>query len=153
MQTHNLRLPKNYRDTASDFYIRVGIGLIAILLILNIALLVLFLKEIKVNRSAFRVIQDTGKTLALLQDSLARTDMQKAFVQLAEARRQIGTAVPPAPAVPPVPAAKQVAEAPLPAAKAAAEPKAPPAPAAAKAEVKAPGGRGQGGGEGARALR
>lgn len=135
MQTHNLRLPKNYRDTASDFYIRVGIGLIAILLILNIALLVLFLKEIKINRSAFRVIQDTGRTLALLQDSLARTDMQKAFVQLAEARRQIGTAAPPAPAAP---AAKQVAEAPPPAAKAVAEPKAPPAPAAAKAEAKAP---------------
>ncbi|MHB8772235.1 MAG: L,D-transpeptidase family protein [Syntrophales bacterium] len=134
MQTHNLKLPKNYRDAASDFYIRVGIGLIAVLLILNITLLVLFLKEIKSNRSALRVIQETGNTLALLQDSLAKTEMQKAFVHLAEARRQIGAAVPPAPAAP---AAKQVAEAPAPAAKAAAEPKAPPAPAAAKAEAPA----------------
>ena len=41
MQTHNLKLPKNYRDTSSDFYIKVGIGLIALLLILSIILLTL----------------------------------------------------------------------------------------------------------------
>ena len=46
MQTHNLKLPKNYRDPASNFYIKVGIGLVAILIVLNVTLLVLFLKEI-----------------------------------------------------------------------------------------------------------
>jgi murein L,D-transpeptidase YafK len=110
MQTHNLKLPKNYRDTASDFYIKVGIGLIAILIILNVTLLVLFLKEINNNRNALRIIQETGKTLALLQDSLGRTDIQKAFVHLSDARRQIAAAVPPAPAAPP---AKTVTEPPV----------------------------------------
>ena len=47
MQTHNLKLPKNYRDAASDFYIKVGIGLIAVLIILNLLQLFLFLKETK----------------------------------------------------------------------------------------------------------
>ncbi len=135
MQTHNLKLPKNYRDTASDFYIKVGIGLIAILIILNVALLILFLKEIKSSRNALRVITETGKSLALLQDSLGKMEMQKAFVQLADARRQIAAAVPSEPAAPP---AKTVAERPAQPtqpAKAVAEPKAPNLPV--KAEAKA----------------
>ncbi|MHB8907750.1 MAG: L,D-transpeptidase family protein [Syntrophales bacterium] len=140
MQTHNLKLPKNYRDTASDFYIKVGIALIAILIILNVTLLVLFLKEIKNNRNALNVIQETGKSLALLQDSLSRTDMQKAFVHLADARRQIAAAVPAVPAVPPAKtaAAERPPQPTQPAqqAKAAAEPKAPVVPV--KAEPKAP---------------
>jgi len=134
MQTHNLKLPKNYRDTASDFYIKVGIGLIAILIILNVTLLILFLKEIKNNRNALKVIQETGRSLALLQDSLGRTDIQKAFVHLADARRQIAAAVPPA-----APPTKAVAEPPAQPAqqvKAVAEPKTPAAPV--KAEPKAP---------------
>jgi murein L,D-transpeptidase YafK len=154
MQTHNLKLPKNYRDTASDFYIKVGIALIAILIIINVTLLVLFLKEIKSNRSALTAIRETGKSLALLQDSLGRTDMQRAFVHLADARRQITAAVPSPPAAPP---AKTAAERPTqpaveskavpvkadPQAPAApvkvAEPKAPAAPVK-KAELKIPAG-------------
>ena len=145
MQTHNLKLPKNYRDTVSNFYIKVGIGLVAILIVLNVTLLVLFLKEIKNSRNALRIIQETGKTLALLQDSLGRTDMQKAFVQLADARREIAAAVPPPPTAP---QAKTTAAPPVPppqAAKAAAEPKVQPPTAepkaptvAVKAEPKAP---------------
>jgi murein L,D-transpeptidase YafK len=134
MQTHNLKLPKNYRDTASDFYIKMGIGLVVILIILNITLLILFLNEIKNTRNALKVINETGKSLALLQDSLGRTDMQKAFVHLADARRQIAVVVPPAPAVAP---AKTVAERPaqpVQPAKAVAEPKALAAPV--KAEPK-----------------
>ncbi|MHB9099496.1 MAG: L,D-transpeptidase family protein, partial [Syntrophales bacterium] len=134
MQTHNLKLPKNYRDTASDFYIKVGIALIAILIILNVTLLVLFLKEIKNNRNALKVIQETGKSLALLQDSLGRTDMQKAFVHLADARRQIAAAV--APAAPPAKTVPERPAQPTQPAKAVTEPKAPPAPV--KAEPKAP---------------
>jgi murein L,D-transpeptidase YafK len=125
MQTHNLKLPKNYRDTASDFYIKMGIGLVVILIILNITLLILFLNEIKNTRNALKVINETGKSLALLQDSLGRTDMQKAFVHLADARRQIAVVVPPAPAVAP---AKTVAEPKALAAPVKAEPKSSPAP-------------------------
>jgi murein L,D-transpeptidase YafK len=107
MQTHNLKLPKNYRDTSSDFYIKVGIGLIALLLILSLILLTLFIKETKNSGKALRILQETNRSLVLLQDSLGRTDMQKAFVHLADARRQIAAALPPAPAAPP---AKTVTE-------------------------------------------
>ena len=137
MQTHNLKLPKNYRDTASNFYIKVGIGLVAILIVLNVTLLVLFLKEIKNSRNALRIIQETSKTLALLQDSLGKTDMQKAFVQLADARRQIAAAVPPAPAASPAKTAATPTSQPPLAAKAAAEPKVQPVQPPA-AEPKAP---------------
>jgi murein L,D-transpeptidase YafK len=122
MQTHNLKLPKNYRDTASSFYIKAGIALIAILIILNVTLLILFLKETKNNRNALRALQETSKTLALLQDSLAKTDMQKAFVHLADARRQIAIAPSPAPEEPPAKPVAPPAQ-PPPTAKAAAEPK------------------------------
>ena len=107
MQTHNLKLPKNYRDTSSNFYIKVGIGLIALLVILNLILLTLFIKETKNSGKALRILQETSKSLVLLQDSLGRTDMQKAFVHLADARRQIAAALPPAPVAPP---AKTVSE-------------------------------------------
>lgn len=107
MQTHNLKLPKNYRDTSSDFYIKVGIGLIALLLILNLILLTLFIQETKNSGKALRILQETNRSLVLLQDSLGRMDMQKAFVHLADARRQIAAALPPAPVAPP---AKTVTE-------------------------------------------
>ena len=107
MQTHNLKLPKNYRDTSSDFYIKVGIGLIALLFILNLILLTLFIQETKNSGKALRILQETNRSLVLLQDSLGRTDMQKAFVHLADARRQIAAALPPAPVAPP---AKTVTE-------------------------------------------
>jgi len=107
MQTHNLKLPKNYRDTSSDFYIKVGIGLIALLLILNLLLLALFIKETKNSGKTLRILQETSRSLFLLQDSLGRTDMQRAFVHLADARRQIAAALPPAPVAPP---AKTVTE-------------------------------------------
>jgi len=112
MQTHNLKLPKIYRDTSSHLYIKVGIGLIAILVILNLILLTLFIKETKNSEKALRILQETGKGLVLLQESLGRTDMQKAFVHLADARRQIAAALPPTPVAPPE--------------KTAAEPKPPP---------------------------
>jgi len=101
MQTHNLKLPKNYRDTSSNFYIKVGIGLIALLVILNLILLAFLIKETKNSGRAMLILQETGKSLVLLQDSLGRTDMQKAFVHLADARRQIATVLPPAPVAPP----------------------------------------------------
>jgi murein L,D-transpeptidase YafK len=148
MQTHNLKLPKNYRDAVSDFYIKMGIGLIALLIALNVTLLVLFVKEINNSRNALRVIQETGKILALLQDSLGKMDVQKAFVHLADARREIAVAVPPTPASEQVKTAAAPPAQPPQATTAAAEPKvqpgqppavAPKAPAVAmKAEPKAP---------------
>ena len=94
MPTHNLKLPKNYRDTSSDFYIKLGIGLIVLLLILNLILLALFLKETKNSGKTLRVLQETDRSLVLLQDSFGRKDMPKAFVHLADARRQIAAVLP-----------------------------------------------------------
>ena len=137
MQTHNLKLPKNYRDTASNFYIKVGIALIAILIILSVTLLFLFLKETQNSRNALQVLQETSKTLALLQDSLGKMDMQKAFVHLADARRQIALAPSPAPEAPPAKPAAPPAQ-PPPTAKAAAEPKAQPGKPPAAEQRQAP---------------
>ena len=137
MQTHNLKLPRNYRDRASDFYIKAGIALIAVLIILNVTLLILFLKEIKDNRNALQALQEAGKTLSLLQDSLGKMDMQKAFVHLADARRQITVAAPSAPPAQPPPVAKAAAEPKTrPEKPRAAEPKTPAR--VAKAEPQAP---------------
>ncbi|MFH1146427.1 MAG: L,D-transpeptidase family protein, partial [Pseudomonadota bacterium] len=91
----------------SDFYIKVGIGLIALLLILNLIFLALFIKETKTSRTALRILQETNRSLVLLQDSLGRMDMQKAFVHLADAKGRIAAALPPVPAAPP---AKTVSE-------------------------------------------
>ena len=102
MQTQNLKLPNNYRDKSSNIYITVGIGLIALLVILIFILLALFIKETKNSEKALRILQETSKSLVLLQDSLGRTDMQKAFVHLEDARRQIAAALPPTPVAPPV---------------------------------------------------
>jgi murein L,D-transpeptidase YafK len=85
----------------------VGIGLIALLLILSLILLTLFIKETKNSGRALLILQETSRSLVLLQDSLGRMDMQKAFVHLADARRQIAAALPPAPVAPP---AKTVTE-------------------------------------------
>ena len=123
MQTHNLKLPKNYRDAASDFYIKVGIGLIAVLIILNLLQLFLFLKETKNNKDALRILHETNKSLVSLQDSLDKMDMQKAFVYLADARGQIAAALPPAHVAPPAKAAGVPPTQPAQQAKAAVEPK------------------------------
>lgn len=106
MQTHNvklpnLKLPKNNRDTRKGFYIKTGIGLIALLLVFNLLLLALLIKETKNSEKVLRVLQETNMSLALLQDSLGRVEMQKVFVHLADARGRIAAALPPTPVAPP----------------------------------------------------
>jgi murein L,D-transpeptidase YafK len=101
MQTDNLNLPKNDRNTASDLYIKIGIGIIAILVILNLLQLVIYLKEAKNNKDDRQILQETSKSLASLHDSLGKMEMQKAFVHLAEARRQIAVAFPSGAVAPP----------------------------------------------------
>jgi murein L,D-transpeptidase YafK len=86
---------------------KVGIALIVILIILNVILLTLFLKERKNNKNTLQILQETNKSLALLQESLGRTDMQKAFVHMAEARRQVAVALPAAPVAAPEKAAAE----------------------------------------------
>jgi murein L,D-transpeptidase YafK len=120
MQTYKLKLPKNQKDTVSGFYIKAGIGVIALLVILNLILLALFIKETKNSGKVLRILEETSGSLLLLQDSLGRMDMQKAFVHLADARRQIATALQPAPAAP---AAKTVTEPKPPPEKTIADPK------------------------------
>jgi murein L,D-transpeptidase YafK len=107
MQTHNLNLPKKYRDVTSDFYIKAGIVLIAILVILNVVLLILFLTERNNNKTTVQALQETNKSLVLIQESLGRTDIQKALVHMAEARRQVAIALPASPVAAPVQAAPE----------------------------------------------
>jgi murein L,D-transpeptidase YafK len=80
----------------------MGIGLVALLIIFNLILLTLFIKETKNGEKTLRSLQETNRSLLLLQDSLGRMDMQKVSVHLADARRQIAAALPPAPVAPPV---------------------------------------------------
>lgn len=148
MQPPKLKLPKSYKKTPNGLYVKVGIGLIVVLFILNAVLLVLFLKEAKSNGNTRRVIQEISRSLVLLQDSLSKMDMQKAFVHLADARNQIATlsqsgAAPPvkttaAPKPPPEPPVKTAAEPPKekPAPPQVAEQKAPAAAPAAPAPIK-----------------
>jgi murein L,D-transpeptidase YafK len=105
MQTHNLKLPKKYRDVTSDFYIKTGIVLIAILIILNVVLLTLFLKERNNNKTTVQALQETNKSLILIRESLGRTDIQKALVHMAEAQRQVAIVLP----APPIAAPEQAA--------------------------------------------
>jgi murein L,D-transpeptidase YafK len=107
MQTHNLKLHKKYRDVTSDFYMKAGIVLIAILVILNVVLLTLFLKERNNNKTTMQALQETNKSLILIQESLGKTDIQKAFVHMAEARRQVAIALPAAPVAAPEQAAPE----------------------------------------------
>jgi murein L,D-transpeptidase YafK len=101
MQMNDPKLPKNLRDTSVPFYMKAGIGLIVLLVILNVILLTLFFKETENSGKTLRILQEASRSLLLLQDSLGRTDMQNAFVHLADTRRQIATALPPAPVAPP----------------------------------------------------
>jgi len=134
MQPPKLKIPKAYKKPPEGLYLKVGIGVVVLLVILNAVFLTLLVKQNKSNGRALRVLQDTNQSLALLQDSLARLDMQKAFVHLADARNQIAAVLPPASA--PSPVKKDAAEPKTPpaqAAKAAAEPKPKPVPQQAAA--------------------
>lgn len=132
MQPPKLKIPKVYKKTPEGFYFKVGVGVIAALVILNVVLATLLIREGRSNEDALRAFQETNRSLALLQDSLGRLDMQKAFVHLADARNQIAAVLPPSSSVPP---AKKAAEPKTPpptqTAKAPVEPKAKPAPPSA----------------------
>jgi len=118
MQNYDLKLPKNYKGVSNNLYIAVGGGLIVLLVVLNIIFLMLFIEETKISGNALRVLQETSRSLALLQDSLGKADMKKAFVHLTDTRRQIEVALSSASVVPPakivnkskIPPAKTVAE-------------------------------------------
>jgi murein L,D-transpeptidase YafK len=101
MPTYNLKLPKNYRDASTDLYIKVGIGLIALLLIFNFVLLTLLIKETKKSKKTLGILEETNRSLLLLQDSLGKADTQKTSALLADVRRQMAIALTPAPAASP----------------------------------------------------
>jgi len=123
MPTHNLKLPKDYRDTSSDFYIKVAIGLIAILFIVNLIILTLFIKEKRHSAKVSKSLQETNRSLALIEESLVRADIQKTMGHLADTRRQIAAALP----TPDAPPAKTATDAKPQPGKTVAESKAPPA--------------------------
>jgi len=53
MQTIKL---KYYKNSISDFYIKMGIGLIVILIVVNIVLLTLFVRETRHSSNTRRVL-------------------------------------------------------------------------------------------------
>jgi murein L,D-transpeptidase YafK len=130
-----LKIPKVHKKTPEGLYLKVGIGVIAVLVILNIVFATLLIRENKSNGNALKILQGINKSLVLLQDSLARLDMQKAFVHLADARNQIAAVLPPSSAEPPAKAAAEPKPAAPQAAKVVAEPK-PAAPAVTAPVVK-----------------
>ncbi|HRS98205.1 MAG TPA: hypothetical protein P5040_08455 [Smithella sp.] len=89
MQSYDLKLPKNYKAASNKFYIALGGGLIALLVTFNVVFLTLFIGETKTSENALRVLQETSRSLLLIQDSLGKADIQKASVHLADARHQI----------------------------------------------------------------
>jgi murein L,D-transpeptidase YafK len=108
MRICNLKLPDYFRGASAVLYIRVGIGMIALLFILNLILLTLLITQTRSSGTALRTLQEANRSLLLLQESLDKSDLQKVSVHLADARRQIAAALPPEPIAP---AAKTVVEA------------------------------------------
>ena len=111
MQSYDLKLPKNYKAASNKFYIALGGGLIALLVTFNVVFLTLFIGETKTSENALRVLQETSRSLLLIQDSLGKADIQKASVHLADARHQIDAALSTAPELPP---AKNVSKSKIP---------------------------------------
>jgi murein L,D-transpeptidase YafK len=89
--------PKIKQDAAGNPYIKAGIALVAILIIFNVVLLTLFLMERNNSRTISQALQETNKSLVLLQESLGGADMQQAAVHMAEARRQLAAVLPAVP--------------------------------------------------------
>jgi murein L,D-transpeptidase YafK len=114
MQSYDLKLPKNYKAASNKFYIALGGGLIALLVTFNVVFLTLFIGETKTSENALRVLQETSRSLLLIQDSLGKADIQKASVHLADARHQIDAVLSTAPELPP---AKNVSKSKIPQAK------------------------------------
>jgi len=94
---------RSYRYSSNPPYLKVGIALIAILILINVALLYLFIKERNHNKNLRNTISETSRDFNQIDESLRQKDYQKAFRHLTEARKQIATLLPPTPQAPPKP--------------------------------------------------
>jgi murein L,D-transpeptidase YafK len=94
---------RSYRYSSTPPYLKIGIALIAILILINAAFLYLFIKERNHNKNLRNTISETSRDFNQIDESLRQKDYQKAFRHLTEARKQIATLLPPAPQAPPKP--------------------------------------------------
>jgi hypothetical protein len=88
---------RSYRYSPKSPYLKIGIALIAILILINVALLYLFIKERNHNKNLRDTISETSKDFNHIHESLKQKDYQKAFRYLTEARKQVATILPPTP--------------------------------------------------------
>ncbi|MCX5853938.1 MAG: L,D-transpeptidase family protein [Deltaproteobacteria bacterium] len=91
---------RSYRYSPKSPYLKIGIALIAILILINVALLYLFIKERNHNKNLRNTISETSKDFNHIHESLKQKDYQKAFRYLTEARKQVATILPPTPETP-----------------------------------------------------
>lgn len=93
------------RHSPGPVYLKIGIAAIILLLISNLLLLYLFVRERNNNKNLIGLIDRAGKDFNQIHESLKQKDMQKAFRYLTEAQKQVVAMLP---AVP-VPAEKTAA--------------------------------------------
>ena len=91
---------KNFRlkrHSWGPVYLKIGIAAIVLLLLSNLVLLYLFVKERNNNKNLIGLIDRAGKDFNQIHESLKQKDMQKAFRYLTEAQKQVVAMMPAAP--------------------------------------------------------
>lgn len=75
------------RHSSVPFYLKIGIAAIVLLLLSNLFLLYLFIKERNNNKNLFGLIDRASRDFSQIHESLKQKDMQKAFRYLTEAQK------------------------------------------------------------------
>jgi len=82
------------RRSSVPFYLKMGIAAIVLLLLSNLLLLHLFIKERNNNKNLSGLIDRASKDFSQIHESLKQKDMQKAFRYLTEAQKQVVAMLP-----------------------------------------------------------
>jgi murein L,D-transpeptidase YafK len=69
--------------------LKIGVGLIALLFLLNSAFLYLFVKEKKKNRDFARTIKETGESLARIETALSQKNFDQTMTYVSDARKKV----------------------------------------------------------------
>jgi murein L,D-transpeptidase YafK len=85
------------RYSSGPVYLKVGVFAIVLLLLSNLLLIYLFVKERSNNKNLIGLIDRAGKDFNQIHESLKQKDMQKAFRYLTEAQKQVVAMLPAAP--------------------------------------------------------
>jgi len=85
------------RRSSVPFYVKIGIAAIVLLLLSNLLLLHLFIKERNNNKNLVVLIDRASKDFSQIHESLKQKDMQKAFRYLTEAQKQVVAMLPATP--------------------------------------------------------